>query len=96
MPILYLSQVLGLALGLSAADVMLSKNVVDPAPLVTAAIEKAAALKAEEERKAAEKAAKAAAREKAGAATAGSRPAPPSRPTRRCSHEDRSLRLPLR
>jgi heterodisulfide reductase subunit B len=64
-PILYLSQVLGLAFGLSADDVMLSKNVVDPTPLVTAAIKKAAELKAEEERKAAERAAKAAAREKA-------------------------------
>jgi heterodisulfide reductase subunit B2 len=61
-PILYLSQVIGLALGLSAADVMLDKNVVDPAPLVKAAIEKAAAIKAEDERKAAEKAAKEAAK----------------------------------
>jgi heterodisulfide reductase subunit B2 len=61
-PILYLSQVIGLALGLSAADVMLDKNVVDPAPLVKAAIEKAAVVKAEEERKAAEKAAKEAAK----------------------------------
>jgi heterodisulfide reductase subunit B len=64
-PILYLSQVLGIALGLSADDVMLSKNVVDPAPLVATAVKEAAELKAEEERKAAEKAAKAAAREKA-------------------------------
>ena len=29
-PILYLPQVLGLAFGLSAADVMLNKNIVDP------------------------------------------------------------------
>jgi heterodisulfide reductase subunit B len=75
-PILYLSQVLGLALGLSADDVMLSKNVVDPTPLVTTAIKKAAEVKAEEERKAAEKAAKAAAREKA----AGDSAAPPAAP----------------
>ena len=64
-PILYLSQVLGLALGLSAEDVMLQKNIVDPRPLVKKAIAEAAAIKAEEERKAAEKAAKAAAREAA-------------------------------
>ncbi len=70
-PILYLSQVLGLAFGLSAADVQLSKNVVDPEPLVKKAIAEAAVIKAEEERKAAEKAAKAAAREaKAAAAEA--------------------------
>lgn len=68
-PILYLTQVLGLALGMSAEDVMLNKNVVDPRPLVEKAIADAAAVKAEEERKAAEKAAKAAARE-AKAATA--------------------------
>ena len=62
-PILYLTQVLGLALGLSAADVMLNKNVVDPEPLITRVIAEGAAVKREEERKAAEKAAKAAARE---------------------------------
>jgi heterodisulfide reductase subunit B2 len=62
-PILYLPQVLGLALGLTAEDVMLGKNVVDPSLLVSTAIQRAAALKAEEERLAAEKAAKAAARE---------------------------------
>jgi len=64
-PILYLSQVLGLALGLSADDVMLNKNVVDPEPLVKKAIAAAEAISAEEQRKAAEKAAKSAAREKA-------------------------------
>jgi heterodisulfide reductase subunit B len=62
-PILYLSQVLGLALGLSAADVMLNKNIVDPGPVVKRVVAEAAAIKAEEERKAAEKAAKVAARE---------------------------------
>ncbi len=69
-PILYLSQVLGLALGLSAEEVMLQKNVVDPRPLVAQAVAEAAARLAEEERKAAEKAAKAAAR-----STEGSRAA---------------------
>ena len=67
-PILYLSQVIGLALGLSAEDVMLRKNVVDPEPLVRKAIAAAAEVKAEEDRKAAEKAAKAAAREARAAA----------------------------
>jgi heterodisulfide reductase subunit B len=66
-PILYLPQVLGLAFGLSAEDVMLHKNVVDPRPLVAKAIADAAAIRAEEERKAAENAAKAAVREKAAA-----------------------------
>ena len=61
-PILYLPQVLGLAFGLSADDVMLQKNVVDPEPLVKKAVAEAARIRAEEEKKAAEKAAKAAAR----------------------------------
>jgi heterodisulfide reductase subunit B2 len=69
-PILYLPQVLGLAFGLSAEDVMLHKNIVDPQPLVKKAIAEAATIKAEEERKAAEKAAKSAAREAASAASA--------------------------
>lgn len=76
-PILYLPQVLGLAFGLSADDVMLKKNIVDPEPLVKKALAEAAAVKAEEERKAAEKAAKAAAREaKASADTAAAAAAP--------------------
>jgi heterodisulfide reductase subunit B len=62
-PILYLPQVLGLALGLSAQDVMLHKNVVDPEPLIQRALAEGARVKAEEEQKAADKAAKAAARE---------------------------------
>jgi heterodisulfide reductase subunit B2 len=62
MPILYLPQVIGLAFGLSAKDVMLDKNIVDPRPLVKKALADAAAVRAEEERKAAEKAAKEAAR----------------------------------
>lgn len=63
MPILYLPQVLGLAFGMSAEDVMLSKNIVDPEPLIKRAIADAARIRAEEEKKAAEKAAKAAARQ---------------------------------
>ncbi|MGI5940200.1 MAG: CoB--CoM heterodisulfide reductase iron-sulfur subunit B family protein [Thermoleophilia bacterium] len=69
-PILYLPQVIGLALGLSAVDMMLEKNVVDPKPLIDQAISKAAAVRAEEERKAAEKAARAAARKAKAAETA--------------------------
>ncbi len=69
-PILYLPQVLGLAFGMSADDVMLKKNIVDPEPLIKKAIAHAAAIKAEEERKAAEKAAKVAAREAKAAADA--------------------------
>ena len=61
-PILYLSQVMGLAFGLSAKDVQLGKNVVDPEPLIKRAIAEAAVVKAEEARKAAEKATKEAAR----------------------------------
>jgi len=63
-PVLYLSQVLGLALGLSHGDVMLEKNVVDPQPLLERVVAEAKAVRAEEERKAADKAAKAAARER--------------------------------
>ncbi len=73
-PILYLPQVLGLAFGMSADDVMLDKNIVDPVPLVSRAIVEAEAIRAEEKRKAAEKAAKAAARE-AKAAAAKTAPA---------------------
>ena len=61
-PILYLSQVLGLAFGLSEDEVMLQKNIVDPRPLVKQAIAEGIRVKAEEERKAADKAAKDAAR----------------------------------
>jgi heterodisulfide reductase subunit B len=70
-PILYLSQVIGIALGLSGEDVQLGKNVVDPTVLIGTAIQKGAAVKAEEDRKAAEKAAKEAAKAaKVAAATA--------------------------
>jgi hypothetical protein len=51
-PILYLPQVLGLALGLSEKDVMLQKNVVDPKPLIERAIAEGARIRAEEEKKA--------------------------------------------
>jgi len=71
-PILYLTQVLGLAFGLTADDVMLKKNIVDPRPLVERAVAGGIRVKAEEEKKAAEKAAKEAARAEKAAASAGS------------------------
>ena len=74
-PILYLPQVLGLAFGLSADDVQLKKNVVDPEPLVKKAIADAKAVRAEEDRKAAEKAAKEAARAAKTAAAEAAAPA---------------------
>jgi heterodisulfide reductase subunit B2 len=74
-PILYLSQVMGIALGLSFDDVMLDKNVVDPAPLVKRAIAEGAAIRAEEERKASEKAAKEAAKAAKAAAEDAAAPA---------------------
>jgi heterodisulfide reductase subunit B len=74
-PILYLPQVLGIALGLSVEDVQLSKNVVDPEPVITKARAEAARIKAEEEQKAAEKAAKAAAKEAKAAAEPAAEPA---------------------
>jgi heterodisulfide reductase subunit B len=75
-PILYLTQVMGLALGFTAEEMMLEKHRVDPRPLVKKAIAEAAALKAEEERKAAEKAAKAAAKAEKEAADAAAQAAP--------------------
>jgi heterodisulfide reductase subunit B len=57
-PVLYLSQVIGLALGFTPAEMMLEKHLIDPRPIVAQRIAEAADLKAEEERKAAEKAAK--------------------------------------
>jgi heterodisulfide reductase subunit B len=77
-PILYLSQVLGLALGLSAAAVQLTKNVVDPEPFIKRAVAEAATVTAEGERKAAEKAAKAAAREATDGAAGAATGAPPA------------------
>ena len=73
-PVLYLSQVIGIALGLSGDEVQLGKNVVDPTLLIGTAIQKAEAVKAEDDRKAAEKAAKEAA--KAAKAAAGAPSAP--------------------
>ena len=70
-PILYLTQVLGLAFGLTADDVMLKKNIVDPRPLVERAVAEGIRVKAEEEKKAAEKAAKEAARAEKAAAEGG-------------------------
>jgi heterodisulfide reductase subunit B len=59
LPVLYLPQVIGLALGFSADEMMLAKHLRDPRPVVDAAISRAAEVKAEAELKAAEKAAKA-------------------------------------
>jgi len=64
-PTLYLSQVIGLALGFTADEMLLGKHTVDPRPLVDRAIAKAADVKAEEQRMAAEKAAKAKAKAEA-------------------------------
>lgn len=69
-PTLYLSQVIGLALGFTADEMLLSKHAVDARPLVERAVAKAAEVKAEEARKAAEKAAKAKAKADAGAGAA--------------------------
>ena len=74
-PTLYLSQVIGLALGFSADEMLLSKHTVDPRPIVERAVAKAAEVKAEEQKKAAEKAAKAKAKAEAAAATAEPGPA---------------------
>jgi heterodisulfide reductase subunit B len=79
-PILYLTQVLGLAFGMSDEDVMLQKNIVDPRPLVKKAKADAAAIKAEEDRKAAEKAAKEAAKAAKAAESADAAPAKAAAP----------------
>jgi heterodisulfide reductase subunit B len=54
-PVLYLTQVIGLAMGYSPEQMMLQKHFVDPRPLVARAIEDAVAFRAEEARVAAEK-----------------------------------------
>jgi heterodisulfide reductase subunit B len=69
-PILYLTQVMGLAFGFGADDMMLEKHAVDPRPLVEKAFAAAAEIKAEEQRKADEKAAKAKAKANKDAAKA--------------------------
>jgi heterodisulfide reductase subunit B len=74
-PILYLSQVLGIAFGLSGEDVLLKQNVVDPTVLIGTAIQNGMAIRAEEERKAAEKAAKEAAKAAKAAEAAAAVPA---------------------
>lgn len=58
-PILYISQVIGLALGLGIDKMMLNKHLIDPRPLVTRAIARAAQVKAEAALKEKEKAEKA-------------------------------------
>ncbi len=77
-PILYLPQVIGLALGFTADEMMLGKHTIDPKPLVDRAIVQAAELKAEEQRKAAEKAAKAKAKAEAAAVAAETGPDTPN------------------
>src|SRR5680860_1225646 len=71
MPVLYLTQVMGLALGFTADEMMLEKHAVDPRPLVKKAIADAAELKAEEARKAADMASKAKAKAEKETAEAG-------------------------
>jgi hypothetical protein len=78
MPVFYLTQVMGLALGFTADEMMLEKHAIDPRPLVKKAITEAAELKAEEARKEVEKAAKAKAKVEKEAAEA---PAPAGAPS---------------
>lgn len=54
MPILYVTQVLGLAFGHSAEELLLQKHAVDPRPVVAKAIKEAVAFRQEEARMAAE------------------------------------------
>lgn len=58
-PILYLSQVIGLAMGFTEDQMMLEKHLIDPRPLVKRAVVHAAKTKAEEDVKEKEKAEKA-------------------------------------
>jgi heterodisulfide reductase subunit B len=67
-PILYLSQVIGLAMGFTVDQMMLEKHLIDPRPLVARAVVRAAQIKAEAELKEKEKAEKARARAKKPAA----------------------------
>jgi heterodisulfide reductase subunit B len=78
MPVLYLTQVMGLAMGFTADEMMLEKHAIDPRPLVEKAIAEAAELRAEEARKAADKAAKAKAKADKEAAEAGTPAAAPA------------------
>lgn len=80
MPVLYLTQVMGLALGFTADEMMLEKHAVDPRPLVKKAIAEAVELKAEEARKEAEKAAKAKAKAEKEAAEASAPAGTPAAP----------------
>lgn len=80
MPVLYLTQVMGLALGFTADEMMLEKHAVDPRPLVKKAIAEAVELKAEEARKEAEKAAKAKAKAEKEAAEASAPAGTPAVP----------------
>jgi heterodisulfide reductase subunit B len=61
-PVIYLSQIIGLALGFTMDEMMLEKHLIDPRPLVRRSIARAAQVKAEEAVKEKEKAEKARAR----------------------------------
>jgi heterodisulfide reductase subunit B2 len=65
-PVLYLPQVIGLSLGFTAEEMMLSKHLRDARPVIEVAVQRAAEIKAEAERKAAEKAARAKAKAEGG------------------------------
>jgi len=73
LPILFVTQVVGLAVGLTPESLGLERHFVDTEPLIARLVEQAAARDAEEHRvkqEAAAKAAERAARQKAGAAAA--------------------------
>jgi len=64
-PVVYLSQLIGLALGFTPSEMMLERHLIDARPIIAQRIAEAAEVKAEAERKAAEKAAKAKAKAEA-------------------------------
>ena len=71
LPILFVTQVVGLAVGLTPESLGLERHFVDTEPLIARLVEQAAARDAEERRVRQEAAAERAARQKAGAAAAG-------------------------
>ena len=87
LPVLFLTQLVGLALGLPAAALGLDRHFVDTEPFIARLVEQAAARAAAEEKVKAEAAAKAAAR----AAKRGSRPPPGETP-----HGEAAAELPPR
>jgi heterodisulfide reductase subunit B len=64
-PILYLTQVIGLAIGISPEELLLQKHAVDPRPLIERVVREAVPYRAEQARAAAERAAREQAREAA-------------------------------